>query len=357
MSWRRLFTPLERRCQLHHERTSHQKNAALQHFSDCCCWHISALFMCVTAANCCARFPVIFLDSGRLTVGMLTSTKSVSMFYSINNSHSFLFTFSVREPAVSSTTTGYVRVLPLQMVNIIGDIVENAEFCLSWFVILNCSSTCWLAAFSSSSSEKMEAPLFHSQHPSQEAPGREDGCSALVMSPLRAANWKPCVVHKSVTQSAEIYKDRRIRGHQLASRDALSSNSLVWIAVWINLSMRMSMIYIVPTLLYTSWSTSWGCLSGRNLFLMPDAACEAVVFSCEHLRENRVSGLSSASAGGGGHVTDPGAGAASGHLWWVLEGWADLVYHTTTHLPRSPSSPPNTRLHSSLIYLHIYIYI
>lgn len=58
---------------------------------------------------------------------------------------------------------------------------------------------------------------------------------------------------------------------------------------------------------------------------------EAFVSSCEHLR-----GMVGTEFNTGSqlclsmeeHVTNSGAGAASGHLWCVLAGWAVLVYNT-----------------------------
>lgn len=108
-------------------------------------------------------------------------------------------------------------------------------------MILNCSSAWWLTAFSSSSSEKVGTPLFHSQHPSHEVPGQED--PGALMTPLRAANWKPCVMHKSVTPT-EIYKDRRIRALQQANQRHVTLQSFR-LNSSLNLLMRMSIRYIL----------------------------------------------------------------------------------------------------------------
>lgn len=115
VSSRRLFTPLERRSELHHECSSHQKNVVLQQFSDCCCWHISAA-LCVW--DSCKLLCTV---SGYILVWTLTDMvrllrQSVwAFFYSVNNSPSFLFIFLLPEPGVSSAKTGCVRVLQFQI--------------------------------------------------------------------------------------------------------------------------------------------------------------------------------------------------------------------------------------------------
>lgn len=105
------------------------------------------------------------------------------------------------------------------------------------------------------------------------------GCSALCWWPLlRAANWKPCVMHKSVT-STEMYTDGRTRGVQQANQ----SDATI-VLVWIYPSMRMSISCILsPHDCYMcTWRTCWACLYEINLVAMP-RGCEAIVFSCEHL--------------------------------------------------------------------------
>lgn len=88
------------------------------------------LFLCVKQLQTAVHGSRFYssLDSDRYALGMLTPATRESVFYSINNSPSCLFIFFSPEPGVSSTKTGYVRVLQFQTVNAIYDIIKNVGF-------------------------------------------------------------------------------------------------------------------------------------------------------------------------------------------------------------------------------------
>lgn len=109
-------------------------------------------------------------DSDRYTVGMLTPTNCVSIFYSVNNSPLFLLSFLLPQPGVSSTKTGHVRVLLFQIV-----IIKNACFGRILPLML-CDSELQqhLVTHSIFIFFYWKLKKFHSQHPSHEAPGQAD---------------------------------------------------------------------------------------------------------------------------------------------------------------------------------------